>query len=131
MDIIALLLTYTQAFILTILVETLFFLCAGPRDRKFLLLVVLINLFTNIALNLCLMTTQLTGIIPGRSRMWHYAILALMEAAVVITEYRAYSAFLARKDMALFIKTLLANAVSFSAGIALGYVIGVTGFQIL
>lgn len=75
------------------------------------------------------MTTQLTGIIPGRSRMWHYAILALMEAAVVITEYKAYSAFLARKDKALFIKTLLANAVSFSAGIALGYVIGGDGIS--
>jgi hypothetical protein len=31
----------------------------------------------------------------------------------------------------LFIKTLLANVLSFSAGLALGYLLGVRGFQIL
>ena len=131
MNIAALLLTFAQAFTLTIAVETLFFLCVGPRGGKFLLLVVLINLFTNILLNLFLMTTQLTGIIPGRSRLWFYIILALGEAGVLLIEYRAYSAFLARKSKVLFIKTLLANVLSFSAGIVLGYLLGVQSFQIL
>lgn len=131
MDMIPLLITYTQAFTLTILIETLFFLCVGPRDRKFLLLVILTNLFTNILLNLFLMTTQLTGIIPGRSRAWFYIMLVLGEAGVLLIEYRAYSAFRARKDKALFIKTLLANVLSFSAGLAVGYLLGVPGFQIL
>ena len=103
--------------LLTIVIEALFFLLAGPRHRDFLIVCILVNGITNLALNMLLYgCVAFLGI--GRDG---YSILtAVFECCIVPVEYWVYCQLLYRKPklhIPLFLKTLLANCLTCGIGI--------------
>ena len=99
---------YLTACGLTVLIETGFFLLLGWRDRDQLAAVVCANVVSNLLLNLCLSLW-----IPFNA--W---TVALGELLVVAFEYAVY-ARLRGRNRRLALQTLLANALSFGAGVLL------------
>ena len=98
-----------KACLLTVLLETGLFYLLGYREKDDLTIVACANVVTNLTLNLTI-ALFLSGV-PG---FW----LVLMEAAVVAAEYLIYArAFGASKK--LFLQTLAANVLSYSAGVVL------------
>ena len=97
---------YLTACGLTVLIETGFFLLLGWRDRDRIIVVVCANIASNLLLNLAFDT-----LIPRSARS-----IAVGEAAVVAAEYFVYTR-LSGRSRALAMQTLLANALSFGAGV--------------
>ncbi|MBQ1407703.1 MAG: hypothetical protein IIY88_06175 [Eubacterium sp.] len=96
--------------ILTCIIELIVFAAAGyGKEKYFLLLTIAVNTATNLTINL---------ILAGyRSPV----LIALLEAAVVLTEYAVYAA-VAGRSRRLFALTFAANAASFLFG---GLVFGI------
>ena len=94
--------------VLTLALETLFFILLGRRNREFILTVILINVITNILLNLLL---YFSG---------DYADIAVypLEAAAIAAEYFVYAA-LEGHSFRLFLQTLAANSLSYITGLVL------------
>ena len=97
---------YLTACGLTVAIETGFFLLLGWRDRAQLAAVVCANVVSNLLLNLCL-----SRWIPFNA--W---TVALGELLAVAFEYWVY-ARLRGRSRRLALQTLLANALSFGAGV--------------
>ena len=98
-----------KACLLTVLLETGLFYLLGYRGKDDLTIVACANVVTNLTLNLTIALFLSGG--PG---FW----LVLMEAAIVATEYLIYArAFGGSKK--LFLQTLAANVLSYSAGVVL------------
>ena len=98
-----------KACLLTVLLETGLFCLLGYREKDELMIVACANVITNLTLNLTIALFLSGG--PG---FW----LVLLETAVVVAEYLIYaSAFGASKK--LFLQTLAANVLSYSAGVVL------------
>ena len=99
---------YLTACSLTVLIETAFFLLMGWRSRDEITVVICVNVASNLLLNL----TFAQGI--PRSVL----TVAAGEGLVVIAEYAVY-AQLNGRSRKLFLQTLLANALSYGAGVLL------------
>lgn len=93
------------ACVLTVLIETGFFMLCGYRSREKIAVIVCANIVSNLAINL-LLSFVIPYSIP--------AVLAL-ELAVLAFEYAVYALAFARSGR-LFLLTLLANLISFAVG---------------
>lgn len=95
------------ACLLTVAVETPFLMWFGYRDRNAVSIIVLVNVITNLLLNL---TLALVG------RTWIAALL--LECLVVAAEYWVYALAFGR-GRKLFFLTLGANVLSWGIGLVL------------
>lgn len=93
------------ACLITVVVETAFFVLVGYRDGWFLTLCACANAATNLTLNLLL------GVIINAS-FWVYPL----ELGVVAVEYVIYALYEGRSGK-LFLLTLAANVLTYVAGI--------------
>lgn len=95
------------ACILTLVIETAFFVLLGLRKRDDLILVAAVNVATNLALNLFI-----AQVFRGGAGAWIYS----MELCVVIAEYAFYSRAWGR-SRPLFLKVIAANVLSYGSGL--------------
>ena len=93
---------------LTLLIETPFLFFCGYKGREKLLLIVCVNLATNLTMNLCFLFFVPYGV-PS---------VAIAEILVVAVEFFVYSAAWGR-SLRLFLRTFAANALSFLLGLLL------------
>lgn len=102
----------------TVVAESIFFWCVGPRSRDVLVVCALINAITNLALNLTLwaMAGPL-GISPEIS----YAVALFLELTVVAVEYLVYRVCCREPGdrRHLLVKTAAANGLSFGMGLVM------------
>ena len=97
------------ACVLTIVLETAFFLLLRYRSKPFLTLCVCANAATNLSLNLLLYLAAVLGFyVP-----W---MVYPLEVLVVAAEYLLYAALLGR-GWKLFALTLAANLLSYGVGL--------------
>lgn len=94
--------------ILTVLIEGIFFRLLGFRDREDLLIIALVNVVTNLSLNLFLLLTGL----------WNIPAIAFLEILVVLVEYAVYGIAFGGSRR-LFFLTLAANVLSLSIGLVI------------
>lgn len=99
------------ACLLTVIVETAFFLLIGYRSKSFVIICVCVNAATNLSLNLII------WFLYGLNVNLTAAVYPL-EAIVVAVEYLIYSA-LEGFSGKLFLLTLSANLLSYCAGLLL------------
>jgi len=90
-----------QAAILTILIETLLFFLYGYRQKRFLAVVAVANLLTNVTLNLSAFLTALLCAGVGWNGLAVYAVIAVGEVGAVAVEYSIYKSFFAGIDPAM------------------------------
>lgn len=131
-----------RAAVLTVLIETLMFVLYGYRQKRFLLVVALANLLTNVTLNLSALLTALLCRQIGWPQDAVYIVIAAGEAAAVAVEYMIYEKYIANhepeessevslsevgpeksplKRRRLFFQTLAANAVTVTVGLLITY----------
>lgn len=114
-----------QAAVLTVLIETFLFFLYGYRQKKFLAVVALANLITNVTLNLAVFVTALMCAWRGWPGYSVYIVIAAGEAAAVAAEYMIYEKYITgtgdgkyeSHKRLLFLRTLSTNIVSFGAGL--------------
>lgn len=94
--------------IITVLIETPWMALWGYRKRDEILLVICVNVASNLLLNLVLVLA-----FPGRDTG---ALIYLFEAIVVAAEYVVYAIALGR-SWKLFLITLAANCLSYGLGL--------------
>ena len=99
------------ACLLTVIIETAFFLLFGYRSKNFVTICVCVNAETNLSLNLII------WFLYGLNVNLTFAVYPL-EAIVVAVEYFVYSA-LEGFSGKLFLLTLSANLLSYCAGLLL------------
>jgi hypothetical protein len=97
---------------LTALTETVFFRVLGYRNRRALVLVALVNLLTNIALNLSLGLLELPAGLPGLISL---PVIA-GEVLVIAAEYILLAPELGR-GRRLLLLCVIANCLSFGLGL--------------
>ncbi len=110
-----LLYTLFISLLLTIIVELLFFILIGIRDKKNLLLACLINMITNPPVVLCYY------LISSYTDLNMYYITIILELGAILTEsyyYRTYGSKL-KHPYSLAIST---NIVSYSIGVIMNYI---------
>ena len=95
------------ACFLTVLIETPVLWLLGMRSRDEVSLAVCVNIVTNLTLNLAFLAIPYTAL----------AVL-IGETLVVLAEYAVYALAFGR-SWRLFLRTLLANALSFTLGLLL------------
>lgn len=99
------------ACVLTVVIELIFFLLIGKRSRDFAFVCVLINIATNLTLNLVLSLMNLIG--------WYGNLqVIVLEVLVVFTEYRVY-ALLEGKSQKLMLLTIAANVITYGLGLVI------------
>jgi len=99
------------AILLTLVVEIPILIIFGFRKRDIVTVGILINIATNFSINLLM--RQIKYVIdPAHYGWW----ILPPEAAVVIIEFTAMS-FFTEKKLKLFLVVMLANAVSYLAGV--------------
>ncbi len=96
------------ACILTVLIEGVFFFLTGSRSVYEGIVISCANVITNLLLNLF---TTITG-------LYNPVILAVLETLAVISEYFIYRKAFVKRD-GLFVRTLLANVLSFCLGLVI------------
>ena len=97
------------ACVLTVVTELMFFLLVGKRSRDFVFVCVLINIATNLTLNLILSLLNLIG--------WYGNLQVIaLEILVVFAEYRVY-ALLEDKGQRLMLLTIAANVITYGLGL--------------
>jgi hypothetical protein len=94
---------------LTIILETGFFLLIGKRNKKDLLLVVMVNILTN---PVVVLSYWLVALYTNWGLLWVKAALELLAISVEGLYYKKYAQELRRP----FLFSLAANAVSFGIG---------------
>ena len=101
---------------LTVLIETGFMALVGYRRRVFLVVCALVNLASNLTLNLMLDLAPTT---------WRHGLVPILEVAVVIVEWAVLRlvvggpkppALTSRVSIRLGLATLATNALSFGLG---------------
>ena len=97
--------------VLTVLLELLFFLAKGNRDRGFLLLCVAVNVATNLSLNLLLT-------LLSQENLRLSLLVYPLEVAVVAAEFFLLSAY-EKGGVRLLALVFLANALSYTVGLFL------------
>ncbi len=103
-----------RAAALTVAVETAFFLIIGYRDRLLLLYWAIVNLFTNLLLNLSLRLLTMYGVRPDAVRLLVYPA----EIAVVLIEWALLAMFLGRSKR-LPALVFISNLLSYLTGLLL------------
>ena len=134
-----------QAVVLTVLLETFLFFLYGYRQKRFLAVVALANLLTNVTLNLSAFLTALLCTRQGWPMLAVYVVFGAGEMGAVAVEYIIYKSYFARvvqdprpdvigstienqgdnagqstvinRNRMLFLQTLSTNAVSFLTGL--------------
>jgi hypothetical protein len=96
--------------LLTVAIETLFFIAFGFRSRRFIFASIVANLTSNYALNYALLYRPAT---------WDYALSLLVGEALVVVYESLIFLGIEKKKYELIPLTLAANIVSFLLG--LGY----------
>lgn len=97
------------ACVLTVVIELVFFLLVGKRSRDFVFVCVLINIATNLTLNLILSVMNLMG--------WYGSLqVIVLEVLVVFAEYWVY-ALLEGKSRKLMLLTIAANVITYGLGL--------------
>ena len=98
-------------YLLTLFVEEIIALLWGYRNPRDLLVILLVNTLTNPAVTAL---RYLSGqMVP--SVAWRTVILAVLEIAVLFSEWRLFRRFF-RKGRYLFLFSLILNGASFGAG---------------
>ena len=92
------------ACVLTMAIETAYFLLIGYRGKEFVTVCLAMNEATNLTLNLILQNTGFQG-----------RLIVLLEILAVGAEYAVYS-LVRRPSKALLMHTVIANLLSFSIG---------------
>lgn len=137
-----------QAAVLTILIETLLFILFGYRQKRFLAVVALANLLTNVTLNLAVFLTALLCVREGWPVFAVYAVIGIGEVGAVAVEYIIYKSYFERgvqgmlpetigntktnpgqssvtsSNRILFFQTLATNVVSFLTGLFIVFIWG-------
>ena len=93
---------------LTVAIETPFMYLLGCRKRDEVLLIICVNVVTNLLLNL--------GLSLGFAGRELGALIYALEAAVVAVEYILYALAMG-KSLRLFLLTLAANCLSYGIGL--------------
>ena len=97
---------------LTVAIETPFLALTVSREREYLKIAALINIVTNLALNLTL--SLFLYVSPAAPRI----ALFPLEGCAVAAEFLVYRRWLApEKPLRLFLLTLAANVLSYTAGV--------------
>lgn len=141
-----------QAAVLTVLMETFLFFLYGYRQKRFLAVVALANLLTNVTLNLSAFLTALLCTRQGWPMLAVYAVFGVGEIGAVAVEYIIYKSYFVRtvpdprpdaigstienhgdnpdqstvtnRNRMLFLQTLSTNAVSFLTGLFIVFIWG-------
>lgn len=141
-----------QAAVLTVLMETFLFFLYGYRQKRFLAVVALANLLTNVTLNLSAFLTALLCTRQGWPMFAVYAVFGVGEIGAVAVEYIIYKSYFARvvsstrpdaagstienqgdnpgqsavtnRNRMLFLQTLSTNAASFLTGLFITFIWG-------
>jgi len=100
------------AALITVIVETLFFVIVGYRQKIFIIYCILVNLFTNISLNLIVNLLFRVGV----QRLFLSIFIYPLEVGVVLTEYYLFKRLLGGSKK-LFLLTFCANILSYSLGV--------------
>ena len=101
---------YIIVALLTAIVETAFFWCCRYRNKKFLGYVFLVNILTNISVNLVFAKTY--NIFPYNI----YGLIFLLELAVFISEYVLLAIYLRKNSTLLAGQVFLANLITWGLG---------------
>lgn len=96
---------------LTVLIEGLFFILLGYREKWFVLLCVCANVLTNLTLNLLVWLLYYLGVKLT-------VVVYPLEALVVVSEYLIYRAYEGASKK-LFLMVFAANALSYLTGVLL------------
>lgn len=96
---------------LTVLIEGLFFILMGYREKGFVLLCVCANVLTNLTLNLLVWLLYYLGVKLT-------VVVYPLEALVVVSEYLIYRAYEGASKK-LFLLVFTANALSYLTGVLL------------
>lgn len=99
------------AVVLTLVLEGIVFLVFNYRQRSFWEVFALVNIATNILLNI---TVYLLQVVFINIESFYYIIP--LEVVVVLSEWLVYCMFLGNKKQ-LFLVTLIANIFSFIVGV--------------
>ena len=103
------------AMLLTAVIETVFFCCLGYRKGKLLAYVFIINLLTNLLVNLAFQAWY-------ADFPWHHRILAtVLEICVVGSEFYLIGLYDKRWTAKLLRLVFLANLLSYGTGIVLQF----------
>ena len=102
--------------IATIIIELMVLLALKERRRKVLLASVIINILTNVPLNIYVMTAQC-----------EWSIIVLAELLVVIIEMLWYYAFIKKWSQSA-VYSCLCNAISFLIGLLFAMVLFINPF---
>lgn len=109
-----LILSFSINVVLTVVVETVFFYLFGYRNKKFIMVCIIINVITNISLNLILYFCF-------RNSSYYYLYLLVFELIVILIEATCYMLF-NKRDYKLIPLTVSSNALSFLVGWAFYYI---------
>lgn len=96
---------------LTLILEIPFFIILGFRGKYFVLIFLLINVATNLTLNIIIYYLR---ILIGEINIYYFIIP--LEIIVTLIEWLVYRTFLDKRKN-LLIATILANAFSFGIGL--------------
>jgi len=110
-----------HAAILTILIETSLFFLYGYREKRFLVIVALSNLLTNVSLNLCILISMIFCSQFGETQLPVYIVIIVGEIGAVTAEYYIYAQYLEKHSRILFLQTLASNAASFLTGLMISH----------
>ena len=102
-----------EALVLTEIIEALAAFLSGYRDKKFFIVLILINIITNPLLNCILMILYYFHIES-------FIITPVLEAFVVIGEWKLYEYALGKCERSYLILSLIANLSSYLIGLGLG-----------
>jgi len=100
---------------LTLIIEPLFFLAIGYRGKRFFIICLLINFITNASL------TLLNGLSYLTVLEYHWESTLILEIVIIAIEGLVY--YLNDRKLIGFVWSLAANALSFSIGLLIYYLI--------
>ncbi|MDE5565452.1 MAG: hypothetical protein K2I77_00550 [Anaeroplasmataceae bacterium] len=107
-----------EPLILTVLIEWIILIILKEKRKLIFLVSFLLNIITNISLNICLLKINFADIYI------YFLCLILSEIAIFIIEGFGYFIFLKEKKKSIFY-SLWCNGTSFIVGLVLGIIISI------
>jgi len=101
-----------EALIITEIVEVIAAFLLGYREKRFFKALILINIITNPVLNCILIILYNVGI-------HNFIITPILEAVVVICEWKLFKFVLGNSERSLLFLSLIINLSSYTAGLLL------------
>ena len=114
------LLSLLLALSITLVIETVLAFVLGVRSKHDFLCVLLINVITNVTLNVILLPIEYA---LKDNKIAVTLIVIALEVVVVICEYLFYKKKLEYKDVHPLLLSIILNGASFSLGIMVSYLI--------